>query len=208
MSTTIQREIGDPKSPSRGRIADNTGWSPTAGGVVSVEALRLRVLAIVLMLASACISCAGSGPSSVRRSALGITPPCSLRSCGMYKDGGSIGGVLVGNRGEVLKFLLPRKLWIGGRSRDRAGYRAWEAAPRPVYIGSDRPGDPVAKPLEVGSRVERAFIDMLREAAARDTSTADPRRPAARLALSVVHVLETNKPGLPPPSLDDWWNPR
>ncbi len=85
---------------------------------------------------------------------------------------------------------------MGFHLQESLGFKAWIAASRRVYLGSDVPGDPTAKPLSIGGTDEAEFTRLLREAAMQDTSARTPEllRQTARLALDTVHLLEFNSP--------------
>jgi hypothetical protein len=92
----------------------------------------------------------------------------------------------------VLRKIRPRAFPL----EDSIGFRAWIAASRRVYLGSDVVDDPNARQIKIGSPEESEFTEVLRQAAARDTSaaTASHPRALARLAMDTVRLLEFNSP--------------
>ena len=95
-----------------------------------------------------------------------------------------------------MRFYVLRKVRPRSLPEDSLGFQAWMAASRRVYLGSDVPGDPAARALRIGSPEESEFTEVLRRAAARDTSAATPShlRALTMLAMGTVHLLEFNSP--------------
>lgn len=164
------------------------------------RAVRRGVLFVLLAALLSQLGCNRTRSYSAQEQ-FGLTLPCSLEFCGVVERGkwvGSIRGDLLGAaRGERLPFHVIRKMRpMGFHLQESLGFKAWIAASRRVYLGSDVPGDPTAKPLSIGGTDEAEFTRLLREAAMQDTSARTPEllRQTARLALDTVHLLEFNSP--------------
>jgi len=155
---------------------------------------------LVILGLIGCESVPESPLAARARSVFGLSLPCSVASCAPHLDGGSLGGVLIGARGDSLEFAWDGAMRVmpeppASILHDRARLSAWgdsvaSAGTRLAYIGADWFGAPGASPLAVGSPAETLFIEILRSCAGRDSS-------------SSFHPLLARR-NCPPPSYFAW----
>jgi len=141
------------------------------------------------------------------KTTFGISLPCSLRSCGSYLDGGSVGGFVVDRRGDSLLWawspLVPGLPGLGRLSREasvpRDRLNAWTdsvllATPFPAYIGVTHYRNAGGKPLPIGGSAESLFIQLLWYVVGADSefTSGFQKKP---LAASVARALQRQRAG-------------
>ena len=94
-----------------------------------------------------------------RDAVLGIAPPFRLSRCDSYRDGGSIGGVLLGSASDSIGFCLPMQA-----RAHRVGYPAPPSRPLLLCLGTSSPLDTVGHALPHGSSAESTLIAAVRSA--------------------------------------------
>jgi len=171
------------------------------------------LLTAILVLEPACgrdtRSPADRQLSARTEAAFGISLPCSLRWCGSYLDGGSVGGVLVDAKGDSLQWA-----WYSGARtmppmpesirHDRMRSEAWvdsimNSVPLLAYVGAKHFRATGARPLAVGSARESLFIHLLWNAIGADSVFKDSvqsheKRPRAA---NVARMLQRQRAGEP-----------
>lgn len=151
------------------------------------------------------------------RSAFGFSMPCSLAWCELVPDGGSIGGVLAGARGDSLLWawgpgstptpLPPEAIRSDGRAMTAWSDSVLQSFRRRAFIGATRFSDASATPLGIGSSEESLFVQTLWSAVMRDSVSMKVHGPQGKglQAAYVVRMLEAQRARVgnePPPTRD------
>ena len=177
--------------------------------------LLVLVIGALVTLLSACgrpLSPDEGRLSARLQATFGISLPCSLGWCQSYLDGGTVGGLIVDEKGDSLK-------WAFGRRRrpieipesikhDRFRVDAFldsihKNPPTFAYVGADHWTRPGGRPLPVGSAAESLFIKVLWYVAGADTVVpgrvyAHRDRSGQRFrASNVARALQRQRAGLP-----------
>jgi hypothetical protein len=139
-------------------------------------------VALILTLSQGCVHDKPQESRFAARigSTFGLSLPCSLVSGGIHLDGGSMGVILLGAKGDSLAvawsgtFRMPEP--PTSILHDRPRLKVWadsivNAQEMPAYVGADWFRAPGAVPIAIGSPKESLLIDILRSCAGRDSSS-------------------------------------
>lgn len=119
----------------------------------------LRTVALYWLVSVLATGVGGAGAAAPRNAVLGITPPFRLSWCDRYRDGGSIGGILLGSASDSVGFCLPM------RAREyRVGYPPPPTRPLLLCLGTSSPVDTAGKALPHGSPAESTLVAAIRSA--------------------------------------------
>jgi hypothetical protein len=160
--------------------------------------------ALVLVLIGFLLCCASptntpdSAVASRIQAELGLRLPYTLKWISTYNDGGSTGVIVAGGGWHSVSFVRDIPMRLGN---ENAGL------PYLVYMGTSSPSSHGGVPLEVGSRAESAFVDLLRilvdqtipgsdehgGAGATPRASLTKEQKKARLALYLLHSLERQR---------------
>jgi hypothetical protein len=145
---------------SRGLLAQPARHAAFAGRVRSLaKTLCLQGVDMSQLLAVATIAyCLCGSLASAGTSLEGLVRPCRVIEFGYYLDGGTNGGRLVDAGGDTLEFCVGTKSSI---HMVKPGEKAAPLEPCSFFVGSDSPGAPDARQLEICGAEENQLLAVL-----------------------------------------------